>query len=110
MRELNFIEVNQVAGGANAFSDGLEFIAGRIGGALMATAVTTVVGGMIGYMRGGDATGVWGLGIIGQLVGAVSGGLIGGIGGAIGGLIVPPDYAFKYCSEAIQVLINGQIK
>ena len=67
-------------------------------------------GAVIGYNRGGDATGVWGLSLIGQLVGAAGGGIIGGIGGAVGGLLVPFDYVYQHAIDAVKNMMAGGVK
>jgi hypothetical protein len=108
MRELAFNEVSCVAGGATP-NEIANFIGDRIASSILAGVAGAVTGGSIGYLHGGDAMGVWGLSIIGQMVGGVVAGAIGGIGGVIGGLLVPLDYCYPLAIEAFETVIGGKV-
>ncbi|AUX95202.1 hypothetical protein C2E15_20540 [Mixta gaviniae] len=115
MRELTFNELSAVSG-ASAVSDAVtfagdafNFVADRLASSVLGGVAAAAIGGSIGYLHGADAMGVFGLGIIGQLVGAVGGAVIGGVGGVVGGLLVPLSYSFPLAVEAARALIGGQL-
>lgn len=114
MRELNVVEFDNVFGaagetGTGNTSDFLMTMLDHIGSSIIGCATAAMVGGTIGYKHGGDATGIWGLGIIGQVVGFFGGVCIGGLGGLIGGALVPLSYSLPIVKQAIDVLANGQV-
>ena len=108
MRELTMGEMSHVSGAG--ISDVLYSIGDHLASSILGGVTAAVVGGAIGYMHGGDATGILGLSLIGQLVGAAGGSIIGGVGGVIGGALVPLSYSLPLAIEAIQTLIGGGIR
>lgn len=109
MRELTLSEMSDVSG-SGIIADIGGFVVDRTLSSVLGGVTAAVNGGAIGFLHGGDATGIWGLSIIGQLVGAVGGGVIGGVGGFIGGFMVPLSYTYPLVIEAAQNLIAGGIK
>jgi len=109
MRELAFNEVSCVAGGATPHEIA-NFIGDRLASSILAGVAAAVTGGSIGYLHGGDAMGVLGLSVIGQLVGGVVAGTIGGVGGLVGGLLVPFDYCYPLAMDAFKTVISGGIQ
>ncbi|MGB9094872.1 colicin V synthesis protein [Erwinia sp.] len=106
MRELTSSEVSDVSG-----AEGIgEFVFDRLKSSVFGSVAAAMTGGTIGYLRGGDAMGIFGLSIIGQLVGAVGAGIIGGIGGAVGGLLVPFSWSYPLAISALQNVVGGGIK
>jgi|GEM_PF-1261163 len=110
MRELTVGEISNVSGAALTPNDVALFIGDHLGSSIIGGVAAAVAGGAIGYLHGGDAMGILGLGVIGQLVGAVSGAIIGGVGGVIGGSLVSLSYSLPLVEQLAQTIISGGIK
>lgn len=110
MRELTMQEMSCVSGAASTPNDVAAFIGDHLASSIISGVAAAVAGGAIGYLHGADATGVFGLGLIGQLVGAIGGAAIGGIGGLIGGGLVSLSYSLPLVEKFMQTMISGGIK
>lgn len=112
MRELSSQEMEFVSGASTAeeLNNAANILIDHIASSVVASVTAATVGGIIGFKHGGDATGIWGLSLIGQLVGALGGAIIGGIGGAVGGALVSTSYSFPLIQQAVQTIISGSIQ
>lgn len=109
MRELTMNETLTVSGAATPNEIAL-FIGDHLASSIIGGVAATFAGGAIGFLHGDDAMGIFGLGVIGQLVGAVGGAIIGGIGGVIGGALVPLSYSLPIVNQVAQTIVSGGIK
>ncbi|GLR08810.1 hypothetical protein COO59_15825 [Mixta theicola] len=69
MRDLALNEIAIVSGGITP-CEIAGFVGNRLASSIFGGVAAAVTGGSIGYLHGGNAMGVLGLGIIGQFVGA----------------------------------------
>ncbi|URQ60657.1 hypothetical protein LQ939_18780 [Pantoea alhagi] len=111
MRELTLQEMHFVSGSSIADNPAnlFNFVGDRLASSIFGCVAAAITGGSIGYLHGGDAMGVLGLSIIGQLTGGVTAAVIGGVGGLIGGLLVPFDWSYPLALKAINTVIGGKV-
>ncbi|MXP50297.1 hypothetical protein FD733_16050 [Pantoea sp. Eser] len=107
MRELTIDETFAISGATTTGNDVMFFIGDHLASAILSGVAAAVAGGAIGYLHGGDAMGVFGLGFIGQMVGAIGGALIGGVGGVIGGSLVSLSYSLPLANLLAETIISG---
>ncbi|HGL5836618.1 TPA: hypothetical protein ACKP06_003347 [Serratia marcescens] len=119
MKELSFVEMNEVAGGyvSMDYSNGVRGIVATgvsntkeaVRSAALGGAIGVMGGTYVGGTRGGEHGGNLGLGLIGQGVGAVVGGVVGGLSAGVAAVTVGWDTTFEYTTKAVDGLIHQAI-
>ncbi|MEL7698279.1 MULTISPECIES: hypothetical protein [Pantoea] len=107
MRELTIDETFAISGATTTPNDIAFFIGDHLASAILCGVAAAAAGGAIGFLHGGDAMGVFGLGFIGQIVGAAGAAIIGGIGGVIGGSLVSLSYSLPLAIQLAQTIASG---